>query len=178
MVGQRIRKRRLQLGLTLRDLADGVGVTPSFLSYVERDIVSPSLSSLVRIAQELQVPLVYFFLEGRTTSSVVRPAERPVLRLADSNVSYELLSQYPGRRLACMLAHLQPGTSSFDAPQQHEQEECVLVLSGTLEAQLGSETFVLNEGDSVHYDGMVPHRFTSIGDEVTVYLVVISPLVV
>jgi transcriptional regulator with XRE-family HTH domain len=177
-LGARIRERRQQLNLTLRDLAEQVGVTSSFLSYVERQVVTPSLTSLARIAHELRVPLAYFFVDDGAASQVVRAGKRPSLRFADANVSYELLTRYPGQRLACIVVHLEPGTSSFDEPQQHAQEECVLMMSGALLVELGEERFILNEGDSIHYDGLLPHRFTAAGEEVAVYLMVISPLTV
>jgi transcriptional regulator with XRE-family HTH domain len=178
IIGQRIRDRRNQLNLTLRELADKVGVTSSFLSYVERGVVSPSLTSLARIVEELGVPLAYIFSDGATASQAVRAAERPSLKLPDSNVSYELLTRYPGSRMGCMVVHLEPGTSSFDTPKQHPQEQCVLLLQGRLKVELGTETFFLEEGDSTHYDGLIAHRFVSVGEQGAVYLLVVAPLTI
>ena len=177
-MGQRIRDRRLELNLTLRELAEQVGVTSSFLSYVERGEVSPSLTTLARIADELSVPLAHFFFESSTACEVVQEDTRASFSFAGSNVSYTLLTRYPGSRFACMVVHLQPGTATFDSPQQHPQEECVLVLTGSLEMELGSKTYLLGEGDSAHYEGLLPHRFTCVGDERAVYMLVISPLVI
>jgi quercetin dioxygenase-like cupin family protein len=124
------------------------------------------------------VPLAYFFLDGASSSQVVRPNDRPTLQFAESSVKYQLLTHYPGRRLACMMAQLPPGTSSFETPQRHNQEECVFVLEGALEVLLGSDTYTLEQEDSIHFDGIVPHLFTAVGDKEAVYLLVISPLVV
>jgi transcriptional regulator with XRE-family HTH domain len=170
-----MRERRSQLNLTLHSLADRVGVTPSYLSYVERDAVSPSLSSLALIAKELGVPLAFFFVNGAVGSQVSRHGERAVLKLADAEVQYELLTRFPGSRFGCMIAHLEPGASTFADPQQHPQEECVVVFEGRLLIRIGTEHHLLRAGDSAHYDGLIPHQIVSVGDITAVYLMVVSP---
>ena len=150
-------------------------MTASYLSYVERDAVSPSLGSLTHIAKELGVPLAYFFAESRITSQVARDGQRSTLQLAGADVSYDLLTRFPGGRFGCMIVHLEPGASTFYSRQQHPQEECLLVFEGALELRVGAERCVLEEGDSAHYDGLIPHRVTSVGKERAVFLLVVSP---
>ena len=174
-LGQRMRERRVQLGLTLNDLADKVGVTSSFLSYVERDTVNPSLGSLARIAEELGIPLAYFFADEFVRTQVIREGERAVLRFTKAAVRYELLTRYPGCRFGCMIGYLEPGASTFDTPQNYPQEECILVLSGSLEVQIGVDIYILKQGDSVHFDGLIPHKITSFGEEEAIFLMVVSP---
>jgi transcriptional regulator with XRE-family HTH domain len=173
--GQRMRERRTQLGLTLSELAEKLGVTSSYLSYVERDAVSPSLSSLTQIAKELGVPLAYFFAEAQFTSQVARDGQRSTLQLAGADVKYELLTRFPGCRFGCMIVHLETGVSTLGSLQQHPQEECLLVFEGVLELQIGPERHILEEGDSAHYDGLIPHRIMSVGDKQAVFLLVVSP---
>jgi len=58
-IGSRIREKRLALKLTQQDLAQALGLTPQHVSVIEQDKRIPSLSSLVRIAQELGVTIDY-----------------------------------------------------------------------------------------------------------------------
>ncbi len=176
--GQRMRERRTQLGLTLSDLAGKLGVTSSYLSYVERDAVSPSLNSLTQIAKELGVPLAFFFAGGQITSHVARDGDRSTLQLAGADVKYELLTRFPVCRFGCMIVHLESGASTFESFQQHPQEECLLVFEGALQVEIGPERHMLEPGDSVHFDGLIPHRMTSIGDRRAVFLLVVSPHVI
>ena len=72
--GARIRERRKELGLGLRELAAAAGLTPSFISLVERDRASASLDSLVKIAGALDVPFFYFTRTASTNPVVRRDA--------------------------------------------------------------------------------------------------------
>ena len=66
-IGDRIRKRRQELGWTQSRLAQALGVTPQHISIVEQDKRAPSLSSLTKLAQELGVTLDYL-ITGKQTS--------------------------------------------------------------------------------------------------------------
>lgn len=59
-IGKDIRKRRKELGMSLRQLGEEAGLSVGFLSQVENDQVSPSLASLLAIATSLGVPVFYF----------------------------------------------------------------------------------------------------------------------
>ena len=90
--GNRIRARRQELGLSLRELAEQVGLTASFLSQIERDLTSPSIESLRKISDALEVPIFHFLLEVDKKSPVVRRGERLTLTLPNSDLSYKLLT--------------------------------------------------------------------------------------
>ena len=66
LIGQRLKKRRTELNLSLRDLASTTQLTAAFLSQVERGISNPSLNSLRRISTSLNVPMLYFMAEVAT----------------------------------------------------------------------------------------------------------------
>ena len=89
-LGERLRQRRKELGLSLRELADRVGLTASFLSQIERDLTSPSLESLRKISDALEVPIFHFFVESDGKCPVVRRHQRTELKLPDSNLTYKL----------------------------------------------------------------------------------------
>jgi transcriptional regulator with XRE-family HTH domain len=61
-LGNRLRARRQELGLSLRELAERVGLTASFLSQIERDLASPSIESLRKISDALEVPNFHFLV--------------------------------------------------------------------------------------------------------------------
>ena len=136
MLGERVRQRRGLLGLSLRDLADRCGLTASFLSQVERDMVSPSIGSLRQIAAALDVPIFYFLAEENQRSPVVRRAERRRLTLPNPNVTYELLTPGVGGRMEVFMCRLPVDSGNVARPMPHDTEECLLVLEGALQVQL------------------------------------------
>ncbi len=60
-LGTKIRNIRIQKRRTLKEIAKRIGLTASFLSQVERDVASPSLKALRKIAEALDIGVGYFF---------------------------------------------------------------------------------------------------------------------
>jgi transcriptional regulator with XRE-family HTH domain len=174
-LGDKIRAKRIEAGLSLRDLAARTGLTHGFLSLVERDQTDPSITSLRKIAAALETPLVYFFAEEENAGCVVRQDQRPKLQLSSSRMVYEILNPAHVDRLQFFLATLEPGAVSSDEPTSHPIQECTLVLQGQLKLEVGSEVYTLEAGDSAGWDGSLPHRLSSIGQEPLVVVSATSP---
>ncbi|MHB1407860.1 MAG: helix-turn-helix domain-containing protein [Desulfitobacteriaceae bacterium] len=173
MIGENIRKIRVQKKISLKTLAGKTGLTPSFLSQVERDLADPSINSLRRVADALDVPIFALLVSEKQPSPVVRKDERKSLRLPNSQMSYELLTPDLNRSMEVFISRLAPsGSSSTDV---HKGEECTLVLEGTLEMRIGNDVYVLNEGDSIYCQGEIPHRMVNIGEQELVILSCITP---
>ncbi|MCL7454197.1 MAG: helix-turn-helix domain-containing protein, partial [Anaerolineae bacterium] len=115
-LGNRLRARRQELGLSLRELAERVGLTASFLSQIERDLASPSIESLRKISDALEVPIFHFLIEPDTRSPVVRRQERAKLNLPDSNLTYQLMTPDLNRRMEVFLAEREPGEQKITIP--------------------------------------------------------------
>ena len=75
-LGSRIRALRQARRLTLRALAERSGVTESFLSQVEREVTSPSIASVQRIARGLDLSIAQLFAEEGASGRVVRREAR------------------------------------------------------------------------------------------------------
>jgi transcriptional regulator with XRE-family HTH domain len=174
-LGNRIRARRQELGLSLRDLAGRVGLTASFLSQIERDLTSPSLESLRKISDALDVPIFHFLLQPADRCPVVRGDRRSKLILPESNLIYELLCPDLNRQMEPFLAVWEPGDQRLTFPLRQQTEEFIYVLQGQLEIQLGEEVYLLGPGDSVYFDGPQLRRLTVKGDASLRFLSVITP---
>jgi len=174
-LGQRIRARRRELGLSLRELAGRVGLTASFLSQIERGLASPSIESLRKISDALEVPIFHFLIEPDGKSPVVRRNQRLKLTLPDSHLTYELLTPDLNRRMEVFMAEVEPGEDNIAMPLRHYTEECIYVLQGQLEIQLGEEVYLLGPGDSVYFEGPLLRRLAARGDETLRFISVITP---
>lgn len=153
LVGHRLKKRRTELNLSLRNLAGATQLTAAFLSQVERGISNPSLNSLRRIADALNVPMLYFLAERPSVSPLVRNDERPQIDLDESNVSYEMLTPDLSHSFVSVLGTLKPGAENIARPLKGETEEMIHVLSGALLIGLGEEDFIVQKGDSITFHG-------------------------
>jgi transcriptional regulator with XRE-family HTH domain len=162
-LGNLIRKCRQKRKLTLKELCDKAGVSVGYLSQVERGNATPSLGTLAQIARALDLGLDYFVTRPKPGDAVSYAEGRRKFSISDTGVTYEALStEFPGHELSAFIMNCPPGFQS--EVFQHEGEEFIYVLSGTIEKSLDGETFTLREGDSLHYNGMTPHAWKTLGD--------------
>jgi transcriptional regulator with XRE-family HTH domain len=174
-LGHRLRARRQELGLSLRELAERVGLTASFLSQIERDLASPSIESLRKISDALEVPIFHFLIEPDTRSPVVRRGERAELKLHGSNLTYQLMTPDLSRKMEVFMAEREPGEEKITIPLRQQTEEFIYVLQGQLEIQLGEERYLLDPGDSIYFDGPLLRRLAARGDRALRFISVITP---
>jgi len=175
MLGARIREIRQEKGLRLEEVAKKAGLTCGFLSQVERDLVSPSIASLRRIAEALNVPIFYLLLDHQGFDPVVRRDQRKVLRFPQSGVTYELLSPNLNRKMEMMIGRVDPSAGSFEEPLFHPGEECIVVLQGYMGINIGGEVYHLEQGDSIYYCAAMPHKVWNPGDQELIFLSIVTP---
>lgn len=184
MLGQQIRRVRLQRDLTATELAHRADVSRSLISQIERGRASPSVEVLCRIARTLEVQVGALFGEspqvpapflsassgngrcanGPSVARVVRRNERKVLSLPSSKVRYELLSPSLQGRLEFVRIEIGPGDASPAEGYSHEGEESLVMLSGKGRLQYGDQEHELEEGDAITFDSSVPHRLVNPSD--------------
>ena len=149
-LGQSMRERRLELGLTQHDVAKGAGLSIGFISQVERGHAAPSLSSLVAISSVLRSHVSRFLSQPRGESIFTRHDRRTVYGLAADAVHYERISaSFPGSVLNGVITQMQPGQRI--EPIQHEGEELLFILDGAITVEIDADRTVLEAGDSTHF---------------------------
>jgi transcriptional regulator with XRE-family HTH domain len=172
-VGGRLRAERERLGISLRELARRVGVSPSLVSQIELDRVNPSVSTLYAIVTELGMTMSDVFGDSRGERVVQRgdglvesPDTRRVINLA-SGVRWERLTRESDRDVEFLYVVYPVGAESCpaDALMTHGGREYGYVSSGTLGVQVGFEEYELDKGGSIAFDSSSPHRLWTIGDE-------------
>ena len=177
MLGAKIRQRRSELNLSLGDLSARTSLTPSFLSQVERDMAEPSITSLRKIAEALEVPIFYFLLDAETHRPVVRKSERRVLELTASGVTYELLSppDFVGRSMEVVITRMRPGVVGGAHPGTPPPEELILVRPGEAVVRVADEEHELATGDSIYFHSSIPHQIRNSGEGELEILAAITP---
>jgi transcriptional regulator with XRE-family HTH domain len=157
-VGALIRARRRQLQLTLRDICDAAGITPGYLSQVERDLATPSLGTLAQIAHCLNVGVDYFIASPGADDALTRHGERETFSVPGSDVIYErVAADFSGNMLSSFVLNIPPGYHSETV--SHEGEEILFVLEGRLMQMLDGVEYTMLPGDSLHFRGNRPHAW-------------------
>ncbi|MFL5922292.1 MAG: helix-turn-helix domain-containing protein [Gaiellaceae bacterium] len=158
-IGARLRARRLERGLTIAEVAEQAGLTAGFISQLERDLTSASLSSLYRICAVLEIR-VGTLVDDVPAGRLIRREEQTRRSLAMGNAEHLLLSSRDERRFHVTESHIPPGGSAGDEPYTLPADvELVYVLRGSLELRVGDETHVLDEGDTLTYSPREPHTW-------------------
>jgi transcriptional regulator with XRE-family HTH domain len=158
-LGPRIRSLRQARQVTLRELAERAGVTESFLSQVEREVTSPSIASVQRIARALDLGIADLFVDDVPLGRVVRRADRRRIVYPGLNATDEFLTAGRDGRLQVILTTIEPGGGTGDEAYTHESdEEVVIVLEGRLDLWVGDEHHVLEEGDTITHSSRQPHH--------------------
>ena len=175
-LGPRIRSLRQARNVTLRELAERAGVTESFLSQVEREVTSPSIASVQRIARALDLGIAELFAEEPPLGRVVRRAERRRIAYGGLGAVDEFLTNGRDGRLQVILSTLEPGGGTGEEGYTHDSdEEVVIVLEGRLELWVGDEHHVLEAGDTITHSSRQPHHNRNPGPGRTVVLFCSTP---
>jgi transcriptional regulator with XRE-family HTH domain len=158
-VGTRLRARRRELGLTISEVAERAGLTAGFISQLERDLTSASLSSLYRICAVLEIR-VGNLVDDVPAGRLIRREEQARRSLAMGDAEHLLLSSRDERRFHVTESHIPPGGSAGEELYTLPADvELVYVLRGSLELRVGGETHLLEEGDTLSYSPRDPHTW-------------------
>jgi transcriptional regulator with XRE-family HTH domain len=176
MIGASLRNVRRRRGQTLRQVAELAGVTESFLSQVERDIASPSIATLRRIAVALETSIGVILDGAGPHGQLVRAGDRRVVAYPGLMARDEFLTDGSGGRLQVILSVVEPGGGTGPEAYTHESdEECLIVLEGSLDLWVGTEQHRLEAGDAIRYSSRVAHRNQNPGPGAARILFVITP---
>lgn len=194
-IGTHLRNARLERGLSLREMARRVGVSPSFVSQVELGKTKPSLGTLYGFLSELDLSLDELMLPGQS-DSVPSQSDPSHPGTIDGNMGIDSLPhiwtpleqicqpwedhplvQLKGvtwRRLTAddplvdfLHVTYEPGSESCpdDHLMRHEGHEYGHIISGTLRVKVAFEVFDLGPGDAINFPSTTPHRLSNEGSD-------------
>jgi transcriptional regulator with XRE-family HTH domain len=180
-VGQRLRSERERRGLSLRELARRLEISPSALSQIETGRSRPSVGTLYAIVSELDMSLDELFGSQRAATATSRAAEAEesgatLVQRRDTRKGIDLESGVRWERLTptaepdadfLYVVYEVGGASSREGTHmRHMGREYGLVLSGRLRVTIGfDEEHELAPGDSIAFESSRPHRLENAGDE-------------
>ena len=176
IIGEKIKGLRMAKEISLDELADRTGLAIEQITRIEENIDIPSLAPLVKLARALGVRLGTFLDDQPDEAGpvVCRHGE------ADDTISFSnnaLSRSKTDRHMEPFIVDIDAdGNSEFNL-SAHEGEEFIMVLKGTLEINYGKYTYLLEEGDTIYYDSIVPHHVHAFeGQEARILAVIYTPI--
>lgn len=162
-IGDKIRRLRVQNSLTQEELADRSELTKGFISQLERDLTSPSITTLVDILEGLGTNLQEFFNENIEEKIVF--SKEDAFETENEELKYNLKWVVPNaqkNKMEPILVELEPGgRTKEDIP--HEGEEFGYVISGIINIYIGSKKYKVKKGESFYFKANSNHYIANEG---------------
>lgn len=180
-VGQRLRTLREAQNLSQRQLADMSGVTNGMISMVEQNRTSPSVSSLKKILDGLNVSISEFFAAEAAAEEQIffrhdeLRAISPASDACNGKATFLQVGDASGHALQMLYERYDPGADTGEDLYAHEAEEAGVVVSGEIEITVGDRTRTLGPGDAYLFDSRLPHRFRNKSAEPCVIVSACTP---
>ncbi len=174
-VGLRLRELRESRRISMRELARRSELSANALSMIERNLTSPSVSTLTKLANALEVPITAFFRYEPEKQQVVFRKSDERLRVPFMRGLWEGLGgeSFTGKMEAFLLT-LENGGSSGPHGMLHSGHEFVYCLRGHLEYEVAGMSYDLDAGDSLIFASQLMHRWRNNGKTVANAIIIIS----
>nr|WP_256451815.1 cupin domain-containing protein [Leucobacter rhizosphaerae] len=175
MLGDQLRRLRRDAGMTLRELAEKSGLSVGMLSQIENGSADPSLGSLRKLAAVFDADISSLFSDPEVEAvHISGPSTRMRLMTPGGEFSYERLT--PGRGdLEMLRAVIPPGEATSPQSWSHPSTECVYVISGTLDVEVGGTSYTIQENESITFDSRLPHRYRNATQQDTTIVLAVTP---
>lgn len=187
IIGEKIKALRTLKEISIDELAKRTGLTTDQISRIENNIDIPSLAPLVKIARTLGVRLGTF-LDDQTTETgaiICRKGEADdTISFSNNTTDARQHMHYHSLAKSKTDRHMEPFIIDIDANEDsgfslsgHEGEEFIMVLNGILEINYGKYTYILEQGDTIYYDSIVPHHVHAYqGQPAQILAVIYTPI--
>ena len=174
-IGNKLRRLRLQRGLTQEELADRCELSKSFISLLERDLTSPSLDTLSGLLETLGSDLPTFFREK--DEKLVFGSEDIFVKEDPEGLRGMIKWLIPSsqkNQMEPILVEMAPGGETTE-DDPHEGEEFGFVLAGTIKIVLGDRVERVRKDESFYFRSNAPHKLVNAGKSVCRVLWISTP---
>lgn len=186
IVGEKIKSLRESKSITIAELAERSGLAVEQVERIENNIDLPSLAPLIKIARVLGVRLGTFLDDNDETGPAICRKSEASDTISFSNNATQSRKHMVYHSLAKSKAdrHMEPFIIEVEANQNtdfvlssHEGEEFIIVMEGIMEISYGKNKYILEEGDSIYYDSIVPHHVHAFeGQAAKILAVIYTPV--
>jgi transcriptional regulator with XRE-family HTH domain len=177
-VGKRLRELRQRQRLSLRRLSEKVGVSPSAIQKIERNLISPTLGTVLKIAKGLGTDLVSLLdgqMEPRDVAFLQRGKRRTV-RVADLRISIQPLADgLSDQAFSAVLLTIPRGAKMKEREFHHQGEELQFCIRGRVKFTIRDDTYVLTRGDSLRFKSHLRHYWENVGETEAQLLMICAP---
>ena len=187
IVGEKIKSIRETKQISVSELAERTGLAEEQINRIENNVDIPSLAPLIKIARALGVRLGTFLDDQDEVGAVVCRKEElnnSTISFSNNAMNARTHMQYHSLSNSKADRHMEPFIIDIQTTEEtnyelssHEGEEFIFVMEGAVEIAYGKKTHVIEAGDSIYYDSIVPHHVHGYkGQAAKILAVVYTPI--
>lgn len=153
-LGKTIQRLRKAYNLSLSDLSEQSGVAKSIISQIERNETNPTLATIWRLSQALDMSVERVLASSDEAPFVEKltRADTPILLSEDGRCRLTIIGWIKTVEwLQYYDFQAEPGGELESDPHQRGSIECLSVISGTLEVEVGGVTETAKAGETLRY---------------------------
>jgi transcriptional regulator with XRE-family HTH domain len=178
-ISYRIKEIRKEKHITIQELADKAGVSKGLISQIENNRTIPSLPVLMNIVHSLNLDLTVFFKDIYSPNHpekvfVIRSQDyKPLKKETAKGFDYQriLTRNIHGGPVDFVLLKLKNGARR-NKMVETDAFEYKYLIKGKVDYLIEDKNYVLEEGDSIFFDGRLGHNLSNIGNSDAIMLVV------
>lgn len=156
-IGTNIKKIRNSKNITLQEVSEKSGLSPGYLSKLERNMNSPTIVNLQKICKALGINMTDLITEFEEDKICVKKSERKVIFETETNIKYELTTEgNQNLKGVCMIVD---DNSKEHLSFMHNTDELGIITKGNLEMTVNGVPHILEEGDSIYIKANTEHSF-------------------
>src|SRR4030042_400188 len=172
-VGTKVKELRMKLGMSQKELAEKVDLTPSFISQLENNQISPSIQSFLTICNALGVsPAVLWEKSGEKDKSWVIRKEKVSSNLLMREKGFGLFGITRNGKVSSNIAVIEPNTRLKKHFLAEKGKELIYVLKGNVSAVIDGKEEILHEGDSLYLEEYLVSSWKNEGADAVELLVI------
>lgn len=186
IVGEKIKSLRTAREISVQELAERSGLSEEQVIRIENNVDIPSLAPLIKIARALGARLGTFLDDQTELGAVVCRKQETNDTISFSNnamdarthMHYSSLSKSKAdRHMEPFIVEIEKVNNTEYSLSSHEGEEFIYVLEGIIEIAHGKQKYVIEAGDTIYYDSIVPHHVHGFeGQAAKILAVVYTPI--
>jgi quercetin dioxygenase-like cupin family protein len=170
-LGQRLKEIRVEKGMGLDFLANETGFSTEYLTLVEKGSIMPPVGTILRLSRALEIDSGILLREERAEADKTKVEG---FRKRTEDYSYQTLTpEALHKHLKAFRVFIDPVSEHKGVAYQHEGEEFIYVLKGSVEVMVGDNRNVLNPGESLHFNSSIMHKLKNLSAERAEMLVVL-----
>lgn len=173
IIGVNLRNLRKDRNLTLGQLSKISGISKAMLSEIEKGTSNPTINTLWKLANGLNVPYTRLMKEIEEASVIIKKSDISVQ--ADNNEHYRIYCYFKSntvRNFELFYVELDGGYSKSSVGHPANAEEYIYVINGELILQTEEKEHVLSEGDAIAFDSSVQHTYINKKNETATFIVI------